>query len=111
MYNDLTDNMVVYAKISNMVTRKVAGEMILVPIRQGANDLAEIFTMNKVRARIWELLDGVVTVEHIRNTITAQYKVTPEQAEADILEFLAELKRINAICAITGEGESVPNSK
>jgi hypothetical protein len=101
----------VYAKNPNVVTRKVAGEMVLVPISQGVNDLNEIYTMDKVGARIWELLDGMVTVEHIRNTITTQYKVTPAQAEADILEFLAELEKVSAVYAITGEKERLPNRK
>jgi len=103
MCNRKNDNTIVYAKNSNMVARKIAGEMVLVPILQGASDLSEIYTMDKVGARIWELIDGVVTVEQITNTITAQYKVTPEQAEADILEFLAELEEVNAVYSINGE--------
>ena len=97
------DKTTVYAKSPDIVTRKVAEEVVLVPISQGASDLADIYTMDKVGARIWELIDGVVTVEQITNVITAQFKVTPEQAEADILEFLAELEEIEAVCTITGE--------
>ncbi|MFC1948009.1 PqqD family protein [Chloroflexota bacterium] len=101
----------VYTKNSNIVTREVAGEMVLVPILKGVSDLAEIYTMDKVGARIWELIDGVVTVEQITNIITTQYRVTQEQAEADILEFLAELEEVNAIYAMTREKENLPNGK
>jgi hypothetical protein len=111
VYNIKDVDKMVYAKDPNVVAREVAGEIVLVPILGGVNDLNEIYTMNKVGARIWELLDGMVTVEHIGNTITAQYKVTPEQAKADILEFLAELEKVSAVYAITGEKESFPNRK
>ena len=87
----------IYAKDPNMVARKIAGEIVLVPIRQDACDLGYIFTMNTVGARIWELLDGETTVAQVKDTIVTEYEVTLEQAEADILEFLAELEQIGAV--------------
>jgi hypothetical protein len=94
-----------------MVARKIAGEMVLVPIREGTGDLASIYTLNAVGARIWELLDGVITVSQVIDNITASYKVTPDQAEADILEFLAELERFGAISAVAGENSGRPAAK
>jgi hypothetical protein len=103
MYVNNNGNSRVYAKDPNMVARKIAGEMVLVPIREGTGDLVSIYTLNTVGACIWELIDGVATVAQVRDAIVAAYKVTPEQAEADILEFLAELEQFGAISAITRE--------
>jgi hypothetical protein len=91
----------VYAKNSNMVARKIAGEMVLVPIRQSVGDLASIYTLNEVGARIWEFIDGAMTTEQVRDKLVAEYEVTPEQAEADLLEFLSQLEQINAVSLVT----------
>ena len=92
--NEVTSK--IYIKDSNMVARKVAGEMVLVPIRQSTGDVVNIYTMNTVGARIWELLDGQTTIAQIRETIVNEYEVEPEVAEPDILEFLAELEKMGA---------------
>jgi hypothetical protein len=87
----------VYLKDPNIVARKIAGEIILVPIKQNAGDLSSIYTLNGVGARIWELIDGTMSIEDIINSIVAGYEVTPEQAEADIVEFITKLQRINLL--------------
>ena len=40
------------------MARQIAGEYILVPIRQSAGEVESIYTLNEVGTRIWELLDG-----------------------------------------------------
>jgi hypothetical protein len=84
-----------------MVARKIAGEMVLVPIRQSVGDLASIYTLNEVGARIWELIDGAMSTEQIRNILVTEYEVTPEQAEADLSEFLSQLEQIKAVSPVT----------
>jgi hypothetical protein len=86
-----------YGKDPSMVARAVAGEMILVPVRQNVSDLQCMYTLNNVGSRIWELLDGGVKVEEIVTTITQEYEVEAPQAEADVLEFLAQMKDIGAV--------------
>jgi len=47
-----------YEKEANMVAREIAGETILVPIRQSAADLQCMYSLNAMGSRIWELIDG-----------------------------------------------------
>ena len=49
----------VFCHDPNIVDRNIAGEVILVPIRNNVGDLESIYTLNETAARIWELLDGV----------------------------------------------------
>ena len=93
----MSDMSKVYIKNPNIVARKIAGEMVLVPIRQNADDLASIYNLNEVGAFIWELLDGKLAAEQVRGQIAAEYEVTPQQAEVDLLEFLSQLEQIGAI--------------
>ena len=48
------DLMKSFVKDPNIVSRKIAGEVILVPIRKNVGDLESIYTLNEVAARIWE---------------------------------------------------------
>jgi hypothetical protein len=86
----------VYKKSDSIVSRRIADEFILVPIRQNVGDLESISTLNEVAARIWELIDGKKKVE-IKDKIVEEFEVTPQQAEKDLIEYLKQLKKINAI--------------
>lgn len=51
----------------------------------------EVKVLNAVGARIWSLVDGSRTIAQIAAQIAAEYAVDPAQAEADTLDFVAEL--------------------
>jgi hypothetical protein len=86
-----------FAKSDSIVSRRIAGEFILVPIRKRGEDVDSIYTLNEVGARIWELLDGERSVENIRDQIAAEYDVTPEEAEQDIAELLLQFESVGAL--------------
>jgi len=87
----------VYKKSDSIVFRKIADEFILVPIRQNVGDLESISTLNEVAARIWELIDGKMKVREIKDKIVEEFEVTPQHAEKDLVEYLHQLKEIEAI--------------
>lgn len=79
------------------MSRKIAGEYILVPIRQSAGDLDSIYTMNAVGGRIWELLDGQRSVSDLKDIIVEEFDVSLEEAEEDIKTFLDQLMSMNVV--------------
>jgi hypothetical protein len=87
----------VYKKSDSIVSRKIADEFILVPIRQNVGDLESISTLNEVAARIWELIDGKKKVREIKDKIVEEFDVTPQQAEKDLIEYTKQLEKIEAI--------------
>ena len=87
----------VYKKSDSIVSRKIADEFILVPIRQNVGDLESISTLNEVATRIWELIDGKKKVREIKDVILDEYEVTPEKLETDIIKYIKELENIGAI--------------
>jgi len=86
-----------YQKDPNMVSREIAGEVILVPIRRNMGDLESIYTLNETAAAAWTLIDGSSTLQKIRNQIVDEYDVEVEQAQLDLLELVAQLEEIGAI--------------
>ncbi len=87
----------VFKKSDDIVFRKIGDEYLLVPIRQGVGDLESIYTLNETAALIWDLLDGKAKGTEIRDKITEEFDVTPEQAETDLVYHLKELASIKAI--------------
>ncbi len=86
-----------FVKDPSMVFREIAGECLLVPIRQQAADLESIYVLNEVGGRIWELIDGKRTVAGIKDVIVSEFEVNPEEAERDLVEFLTQLSEIGGI--------------
>jgi hypothetical protein len=86
-----------FVKDPSIVSRKIADEFILVPIRQRAGEVESIYTLNDAAARVWELLDGERRVDEIRDQIVAEFEVSPEEAEADVVEFLRQLEAVGAV--------------
>ena len=80
-----------------MVSRKIADELILVPIRQNVGDLQNIYTLNEAGALIWENIDGKKDIADIIEILMEEYDVEQTTAEVDISEFLSQLESINAI--------------
>jgi hypothetical protein len=78
----------VFVQKDEIVSRNIAGETILVPIRGNLADMQNIFTLNKVGAFIWEQLDGKRPLSEIHVSLCDCFEVSSEEAERDILEFV-----------------------
>ena len=83
---------VCFTKASDLVTRSIASETIVVPVRAHVVDLESIFSMDETGSLIWKLLDGQTTVEQIVEAVCESYDVGSAQATKDVNEFLDALK-------------------
>ena len=81
-----------YQKDPNIVFRRIADEVILVPIRQDVADMESIYTLNEVGSFIWEIIESQRSVTQIKELIIAEFEVDPETAEFDLIEFLVQLE-------------------
>lgn len=86
-----------YQKDPSLVSREIAGEVILVPIRQNTGDQASIYTLNETAAFAWTLVDGKRTLEEIREQIVNEFNVQVEPAGEDLLELVGGLQEIGAV--------------
>lgn len=87
----------VFQKNGSMVCRTIDNQTIMVPIRRNVGDLQHIYTLNKVAARIWELIDGQKTFEDIQENIVSKYCISSEKAEKDISKFIKQLIEVEAV--------------
>jgi hypothetical protein len=95
-----------FVKDDNLMARNIAGETLIVPIRNSVGDLNSIYTLNDVGARIWQLIDGQTSVKEIVQAITTEYDVRAEDAARDVVELLDSMKEAGLI-RLVEEGGSV----
>jgi hypothetical protein len=86
-----------FVKKGEFVSRNIAGETIVVPIRGRTGDLDAIYNLSEVAAHIWDRIDGHVTVRQLAEGVCAEFDVSPDTAEADTFEFIAELQHAGLI--------------
>lgn len=74
---------------------------VLLDIKQGI-----CFSMNPVGARIWEMLKRECPLDQIASSLEEEFQVPRSQIEADITEFLENLKQRSLIQS--GNVDGVP---
>ena len=81
----------------DFITRRIAGELLLVPIAHDAASLQGVLTFNEVGGRVWELLQECDSEEQIARRLTDEYDVTLAQALEDVSELVGQLRQLNAV--------------
>ncbi len=77
-----------FVKDANLMARNIAGETLIVPIRNSIGDLNSIYTLNEVGALIWQMIDEETRVNQIVEAVSAEYDVTKDEAAQDVVELL-----------------------
>lgn len=79
------------------VVRQVLDSIVAVPVGQTALTFNGMVMLNEVSRVIWTCLDQETTVETIVAAVTDAFDVDAAQAEADVLEFLDQLREIQLL--------------
>lgn len=74
-----------------VVSRKIDGELIIVPIRSGVGDLNSLYTLNSVGSVLWDFMTEGHTIPEMVQRICDEFEVTALQAQQDIESFLDSL--------------------
>jgi Coenzyme PQQ synthesis protein D (PqqD) len=80
-----------FIRNQEVVSRKIEGELIIVPIRSGVGDLNSLYTLNPVGSLLWEFMTEEHTVGEMVQRVCDEFEVTKAQAGKDIQTFLDSL--------------------
>jgi|SRR5271157_6184212 len=80
-----------YQRNQDLVSRSVAGETLIVPVRGGVGDLNSIYTLHNVSQMIWQMVGEGKSFGNMVDDITREYDVQSEKAEQDLERFLHEM--------------------
>jgi hypothetical protein len=87
----------VFVRSRAVVSRVVAGETLIVPVRGKVGDLASIYSFNQTGSLIWRLLDAPRTVGEVVGAVAEEYQIDTEQVRQDVLRFLGEMRGVGLI--------------
>jgi len=77
-----------FVRNDEVVSRKIEGELVIVPIRSGVGDLNSLYTLNPVGCVLWDFMNEGHTVPEMVRRVCDEFEVTAAQAEQDIEAFL-----------------------
>ena len=86
-----------YEKDPDVVSREIAGEQILVPIRKKTADMAAIYVLNETGAHVWSLLDGVRSLSEVGAILAESYDVPSETVRADVVDLVGQLQELGML--------------
>src|SRR5580700_6438500 len=81
----------VFVRSQAVVSRRVAGETLIVPVRGKVGDLASIYSFNGTGSLIWQLLESPEPLSDLIGAVEREYEVGREQAQSDVTSFVNEM--------------------
>ena len=95
---------------SSVIARRVAGEVVLVPLSARASDpefkSARLYVLNETGEYLWSLLDSPRSSHELAQNLTLEFETSAGRAHSDVEVFLAALRDIGAVRQITdGQAE------
>jgi hypothetical protein len=89
-----------FRRSTTVVSREIASETLVVPIRGGVGDLDAIFSFNPVGSDLWTLMEKDTSLGEMASWVAAHYEVGRDQAFADIRSFVDELLSAGLVSSV-----------
>ena len=81
----------VYARSRAVVSRLIAGETLILPVRGDVGDLTRFYALNETATTIWEALEKPRTLKEICEVIERKYEISGERAVEEMGFFVSEM--------------------
>ena len=74
------------------IIHRIADDIVAIPVGNAALEFNGMLLLNEVSKVIWDCLERECDLPGIVTAVTDAFDVSAEEAEADIIEFLQELR-------------------
>ena len=81
----------IFVRSRAVVSRVVARETLIVPVRGKVGDLASIYSFNETGSLIWKILEKPRAVAEVVNEVAEAYQVDAEGVWQDATRFLGDM--------------------
>src|SRR5687768_2363096 len=85
-----------------MVARRVAGELVLVPVEVKSGGAGEFFVLNAAGESLWATLANPSDLDKLAQHLIAEYGIDSDTARQDAARFVEQLVACGAIRAHEG---------
>ncbi len=97
-----------YVRSESVVSRVIAGETLIIPVRKGVGDLASIYSLNEVASAIWQTIQQPRHKGQIVGAIEQEFGAERQQIERDVDTFLDEMHSAGLVTAVEAQALGVP---
>lgn len=80
-----------FVRSQSVVSRRVTGETLVVPVRGKVGDLASIYSFNQTGSLIWQSLESPKGFAELVSIVEQEYAVVHDQARRDVKQFLHDM--------------------
>lgn len=80
-----------------LITREIAGEVILVPVGSSVYSANGLFALNETGAFLWKHLPDAKDENELVELVLDEYDIDRESAGADVAEFLQKLRDMDIL--------------
>jgi coenzyme PQQ synthesis protein D (PqqD) len=80
-----------YVRSNAIVSRLIAGETLVLPVRRGIGDLTCLYSFNRTGTTIWDALQKPQSLPELCDLINCKYDLSKQKAEEDVSLFVREL--------------------
>jgi len=87
----------IYVRSQSVVSRRIAGETLIVPVRGKVGDLASIYSFNASGTLLWDALAHPQNLAGLIEAMLCEYAVEREQAEQDVKQFLNDTVNVGLV--------------
>jgi hypothetical protein len=88
-----------YVRSDSVVSRVIAGEMLIIPVRKGVGDLASIYSLNEVASFIWQMIELPRPKDEIVRYTEQNFAGRHDEIERDVEAFLVEMHSVGLVSA------------
>ena len=74
-----------------VVSRVMAGETLIIPIRGHVGDLASIYSFNPTGSLIWKMLEEKTSIPQLVDGVAHEYGMETAHVEGDVRKFVDEM--------------------
>lgn len=86
-----------YVRSDSVVSRVIAGDTLIVPVRGGVGDLASIYSLNPVASVIWSAMAQPCSEDQIIARVLEEFSADLRQVAPDVKAFLEEMQSAGLI--------------
>jgi hypothetical protein len=80
-----------YKQSKAVITRRIAGDTLLIPVTQVGVDLQKVYLLNETAAAIWELLQTPQSANDLGTALQETYEASEETIRSGVEGVLEEL--------------------
>ena len=86
-----------YVRSDSVVSRVIAGDTLIVPVRGGVGDLASIYSLNPVASTIWSAIAEPRSEEQIIARVVEEFSAEVRQVAPEVKSCLSEMQSAGLI--------------